>query len=79
MGESEANCREILRQLYLYLDGEVAGGDCAVIERHLSSCSPCMQHAEFERAVKEVVRRKCGSERAPAELVDRLRDQLRER
>jgi anti-sigma factor (TIGR02949 family) len=76
MENSETDCRAVLTQLYLYLDGEIAGGECTQIEVHLERCQDCMQHAEFERAVKEIVRRKCGSEQLPDGFLDRLRGLL---
>jgi mycothiol system anti-sigma-R factor len=69
---SEADCRAILERLYLWIDGEIAGIECSQIEVHVRDCADCLQHAEFERAVKLVVKRKCGNERLPDGFVERL-------
>lgn len=77
MGESETDCRQVLERLFLYIDGEIAGADCGVIEAHLRLCEPCLQHVDFERAVKEFVRRRCAEGCDPPDgLADRLRSRL---
>jgi len=43
------------------------------IERHLGGCSPCHDHSEFQRRLKEMLRAKCGCDDAPAELLQRMR------
>ncbi|HEV2358506.1 MAG TPA: mycothiol system anti-sigma-R factor [bacterium] len=66
------NCQECLDQMWQYLDGEldlVASDD---LRQHLTQCRECFSHAEFERRLKEMVRRACGGEQAPARLRDRL-------
>lgn len=76
MENTEANCREVVERLFLYIDGEIAGGDCGSIEIHLQRCAPCMDHVGFERDLKELVRRKCSEGAAPPELSARLKDHL---
>ncbi len=72
MDNSETDCREVLNQLYLYLDGEIEG-DCAVIERHLAACRSCLQRKEFEQAFKDLVRKRCCENKLPEGFVERLR------
>lgn len=76
MGHSQTDCRQVLKRLYLYIDGEIAGGDCATIEAHLAECPPCHDHVEFEKDLKEMVRRKCIEGSAPPDLTARLKAQL---
>ncbi|HEX9697224.1 MAG TPA: mycothiol system anti-sigma-R factor [Actinomycetota bacterium] len=76
MGNPEADCRQVLERLYLYIDGEIAGDDCATIEAHLTRCPPCLHHVDFEKDLKEVVRRKCSEGAAPPELTQRLKAQI---
>lgn len=76
MENAETDCREVLKRLYLYLDGEMAGAGCAEIERHLQACGYCLGQVDFERELKAVVRRKCG-ERLPQGMVERVRERLR--
>lgn len=77
MENAETDCREVLARLSLYLDGEIAGGACAEIERHLNDCGPCLGNAEFARALKDLVRRRCG-EPVPDGLRSRLQARIRE-
>ncbi|MGH2668859.1 MAG: mycothiol system anti-sigma-R factor [bacterium] len=76
MGHSETDCRQVIAELFLYIDGEIAGGQCAGIEAHLRRCAPCLNHVDFERELKEFVRRKCSEGAAPPDLVARLKDHL---
>jgi anti-sigma factor (TIGR02949 family) len=67
------DCDEILRDLDLYLDGELPSARARVVERHLSECSPCMARSEFRRRLIETVRTKCRtSEEPPATLQVRI-------
>lgn len=70
---SPIECEHVLRQIELYLDGELVGLDRVEIERHLGECSPCHGHSEFQRRLKELLRDKCGCNEVPAELTERIR------
>jgi mycothiol system anti-sigma-R factor len=70
---SPIDCEHALRQIELYLDGELVGYERVEIERHLGECSPCSGHSEFQRRLKEMLRAKCGCDEVPAELVERIR------
>lgn len=74
----ETDCREVLEEVYLYLDLECANGRRALIAQHLDECSPCLREYGIEQEVKELVGRCCGAETAPAELRERLRRKLAE-
>ncbi|HEX6331021.1 MAG TPA: zf-HC2 domain-containing protein [Actinomycetota bacterium] len=63
----------MLRQIELYLDGELVGVERVEIERHLGECSPCHGHSEFQRKLKEMLRAKCGCHEVPAEFAERIR------
>ncbi len=70
---SSTECEHVLRQIELYLDGELVGVERVEIERHLGACSPCHGHSEFQRRLKELLRAKCGCNEMPAELLERIR------
>ncbi len=53
--------------LQVFLDGEVAGLECREVAVHLSECDPCLQLAEVELAVRQLVARACCA-KAPAHL-----------
>jgi mycothiol system anti-sigma-R factor len=74
----EVDCREVLEEVYLYLDLESANGRRDVIRAHLDECSPCLREYGIEQEVKALVGRSCGSETAPDQLRERLRRKLTE-
>lgn len=74
----ETPCREVLAEVYLYLDLECAEERRGRIRRHLDECSPCLREYGIEQEVKELVARRCGAETAPEALRDRLRRTLSE-
>jgi mycothiol system anti-sigma-R factor len=77
VGDSETDCRAILERLYLYLDGEIAGEECTVIQIHLEECNGCLHRYGFERDFKELIHRKCREGTMPAGLVERIRANIR--
>jgi len=70
---SPIDCREVLRRLELYLDGELDSGVCLEIEEHLVTCGPCTDHSDFQRKLKQMVRAKCGCSEVPAHVLQRVR------
>jgi mycothiol system anti-sigma-R factor len=74
----ETDCREVLAEVYRYLDLECADDRRDRIRKHLDECSPCLREYGIELEVKALVARCCGTETAPIELRDRLRLKLSE-
>lgn len=74
----ETDCREVLAEVYLYLDLESSDDRRDLIRKHLDECSPCLREYGIEQEVKALVARCCGTERAPVELRQRLRVRLAE-
>jgi mycothiol system anti-sigma-R factor len=74
----ETDCREVLAEVYVYLDLECDDDRRMRIRDHLDECSPCLREYGIEREVKALVARCCGNETAPAALRERLRIQLAE-
>ena len=70
---SPTECEHVLRQIELYLDGELVGVERVEIERHLGECSPCSGHSDFQRRLKEMLRAKCGCDHVTPELIERVR------
>lgn len=73
---SQTDCDHVLRQIELYLDGELVGLQRVEIERHLGACDPCTGHADFQVKLKEMLRDKCGCRDVPEELIERVRSML---
>ena len=66
-------CDEVLAQLLAYLDRELDDAACAELAQHLEGCRACFSRAEFERALKSLVR-DTGDMTAPAGLRARIKD-----
>jgi len=78
MSEKRLPCGDVLTEVYLYLDLECTNERRALIKEHLDECSPCLREYGIEQEVKALVARCCGQEKAPSELVERLRAKLSE-
>ncbi|SCL39650.1 mycothiol system anti-sigma-R factor [Micromonospora rhizosphaerae] len=74
----ETDCREVLAEVYLYLDLECAEERRTLIRHHLDECGHCLREYGIEQEVKALVARCCGNEIAPEQLRERLRVRLTE-
>ena len=68
-------CDALLDRLEEFLDGEVQTDISTAVEAHLQECPPCMDRADFERRVRQLVASKCR-DRAPDGLVDSIKARL---
>ena len=64
-------CRDIIRELSDYLNGEVDSGTVAEIERHIAHCEDCWLVVDTTRKTIQIF---CNSE--PAPLPDDVRERL---
>lgn len=71
----EETCREILSELRTYLDGECPKDLEAAIVRHIGTCPPCLDRADFERELRSIISARCR-ESAPPDLLSRVMDRL---
>lgn len=76
-GPGEVDCREVLEEVYLYLDNELTVESYTVIRRHLEACGPCLRKYGLEQDVKSLVARCCGNEAAPEGLRQRVMASIR--
>lgn len=65
-----------LDRIYHYLDGELHQEALAEIERHLQTCEQCRDDYTIESMLKELVRRSCCQEQAPAGLRERIQARI---
>lgn len=73
---SEINCTEVLHEMQLYIDGELDPERAADFAEHLERCSPCLEHSEFQRKLKAILRAKCRGA-SPEHVVRRVREAIR--
>jgi mycothiol system anti-sigma-R factor len=76
-GPHETDCREVLEEVYLYLDGEMDASRRTLVRQHLDECSPCLRQFGVEHEVKMLVARRCGGDRAPDSVRIAVLEKLR--
>ncbi len=67
------DCNEVLREVELYLDGELPAEEATTIAEHLRECGGCHHRMEFRQELRALIARKCGSEALPESLLIRVR------
>lgn len=65
------DCREAVRQLWRYLDGELGTGEAQSVEDHLDRCVTCCGELEFARELHGLLDAQRTAD-LPAEVRDRL-------
>ena len=70
------DCREAMRQLYDYLDGELSEERMQLIRQHLHICAPCYAHAEFEQDLLAVLATGWQNVAASSQLRARIKESL---
>ncbi|MCV7099621.1 mycothiol system anti-sigma-R factor [Mycobacterium palustre] len=66
-------CAEVIRQVWLLLDGECNPDTREKLRQHLEACPGCFQHYGLEERLKALIATKCKGEKAPQGLRERLR------
>ncbi len=74
----ETDCRQVLAELWLFLDNECDRERRALLQRHLDECGPCFEEFGLEEHLKALLARKCRGDHAPDALKQRLRESIRE-
>jgi mycothiol system anti-sigma-R factor len=69
---SEIECREVLRRIELYLDGELDEVIRVEVEQHLVLCGDCTDRSDFQRTLRALVKAKCGCDDVPSHLLERI-------
>jgi mycothiol system anti-sigma-R factor len=58
----------MLERVYQFLDHELDTASSDEIREHLARCEPCLDRYDVEQAVKTLVSRTCGGDKAPSHL-----------
>ena len=74
----DTDCRQVLAELWLFLDHECDRERRELLRRHLDECGPCLEEYGLEEHLKALLARKCRGEHAPDALKQRLRESIRE-
>lgn len=66
-------CEELIKKLYLYLDGELPPEEEVEVENHLAECITCLRLYGLELQFKKMIRSRLQTEEVPVELVESIR------
>jgi mycothiol system anti-sigma-R factor len=67
------DCAAVIAEVWTLLDGECTPDTRDKLRHHLQECPGCLRHYGLEERVKRLIASRCGGEKAP----DRLRERLR--
>lgn len=73
-----ANCREVLAEVWLFLDNECNHERRELLQRHLDECGSCLEEFGIEEHLKALLARKCRGDHAPDQLKYRLRESIQQ-
>ncbi len=76
--EMGLDCSAVLTDVWLILDGECDDATRARLQHHMDHCSPCIEAYGLEEKLKRLLSRKCGGDRAPESLRERLTLEIRQ-
>ena len=66
-------CAAVIAEVWTLLDGECTPESRDKLKHHLQECPACLRHYGVEERVKKLIASKCGGEKAPEGLRQRLR------
>ena len=66
------DCKMALKNLFDYLDKELDKKDTEEFERHVELCRKCYDRFDFEKALKDRIRKQAGRGQASPKLLKRI-------
>lgn len=69
-------CKDCLCRLNSVLDGEATEEEMIYLQEHIDQCSPCYNHYNIEKSVKEVIKHKLEQKPVPANLIESIRGNI---
>ncbi|MFI6868769.1 mycothiol system anti-sigma-R factor [Nocardia sp. NPDC050406] len=73
----DLDCSAVLADVWLILDGECDQATRDRLQHHMDHCSPCIEQYGLEEKLKRLLNRKCGGDKAPDSLRQRLTVEIR--
>ncbi|MBJ8338385.1 mycothiol system anti-sigma-R factor [Antrihabitans sp. YC3-6] len=71
------DCTAVIADVWLMLDNECDQATRERLQYHLDTCGTCLEQYGIEEQIKGLLSRKCGGERAPEGLRQRLSFEIR--
>ncbi len=69
---SPPDCGQTLRELELFLDGELPAEDHKHVLAHINECMECFHAFDFHAELKALIAEKCHREPMPDGLLERI-------
>jgi mycothiol system anti-sigma-R factor len=66
------DCNQTLRELDVFLDGELSDEQHDAITHHLNGCMDCLGAFDFHAELKSVVSQKCQNDEMPPDLLAKI-------
>lgn len=73
---TKPSCMQMLQTI---LDGQASSEQKDFFRYHMDKCMPCFKTYEVDITIKEMLRLKCKGDEIPKELVDQLKDQIKQK
>ena len=73
----DIECAGVLKDVWQFLDDELDPANRAAVEAHLDGCSPCLEEANLDQKLKQLLHTKCGGDVAPEDLRAKVAARLR--
>ena len=64
-GDDPIDCREVVQELYTFLDGELTSAQRVTISKHLDGCIDCHEIVDFHAELKMLIAQKCREQEPP--------------
>jgi anti-sigma factor (TIGR02949 family) len=71
------DCAEVEKRVQQFIDGVLTEEETALIYEHIDFCLPCDKKIEFEKKLKNFIRRKAGETSYPPSLQAELKKLLK--
>jgi len=72
-----AECAAVIAEVWTLLDGECTPETRDKLRHHLEACPGCLRHYGVEERIKRLISIKCGGDKAPEALRQRLMLEIR--
>jgi len=70
------SCEKAAQQCMAYLDKELTPEEVAKLEDHIARCKDCFGHLEFDKALREVIKRRVPHSKISPQIKELIRKKL---